>query len=251
MGKRSTRLRIAFFSIILAGLIVIQYSWIKSLQNDKLREFRSRIISAIAKEGISLDKSAHEMNDPAIGKMPGQSFLSTGLGDIPFEFSISSTDNHLASHGFSQKLTKDPGNLTLYYELQGNAKDLIADAPTRLTVVIPEWRKYALKGTVWIIAASWFLTIIVTAIFCCVVILVGQRRQLFYDNRTEIIRNLMQQLETPLSTMSVAVEALRNRRVMQNSEERDYYQQIIREESERMHDKLRTILEDQKIAGIS
>jgi len=206
------------------------------------------VVSAIAASGGTLpDKSLHELNAPAIANTLSQSFSSEGLGNIQFEFSIGSGDNRLASHGFTQKLIDDSRNLTLYYELQGTG-DNITDAPTRLTVVIPGWEKYALKNMVWIIAASGFLTIMVIVIFCCAFILVERKRQLFYDNRTDIMRNLMQQLETPLSTMSVAVEALRNRKVMNNSEKRNYYQQIIREESERMNEKVKKVLEDPKIA---
>jgi len=246
MEKKSTRLRIAFFSIILAGFIIIQFSWMKSLQNDKLRSFRSRTVSAIASGGILFNKSLHELNAPAIASTLSQSFSSKGLGNIQFEFSIGSGNNHLTSHGFSQNLIDDSRNLTLYYELQGTGNN-ITDAPERLTVIIPGWEKYALRNMAWIIAASGLLSIMVIVIFYCAFIVGEQRRQLFYDNRTDIMRNLMQQLETPLSTMSVAVEALRNRKVMNNSEKRNYYQQIIREESERMNEKVKKILEDPKI----
>jgi len=241
MGKRSTLPRIAFFSIILAGFILIQYSWIKSLQNDKLQKFRSRIISAIANEKLPRYKTLHELNATIIANVLSQSFSAAGLGNVQLEFSIDPGDNHLTSHGFI-KTIDDPGSLILYYEFP--------DAPTRLTMIIPGWEKYVLNDMVWIFAASWFLTIMITAIFCYATFLNGRRRQLFYDNKTDLIRNLIQQLETPLSTISVAVEALRNRKVMHNSEKRNYYQQIISEESKRINEKVKIILEDQKITKI-
>ena len=174
-----------------------------------------------------------------------QSFSPTGLGRIRFEYSIDSGNNHLASHGFTQKIIDDPGNLLLYYELQGNGKEITPHAHARrLTLVIPDWEKYAVKDMIWIIAASCFLTVMIGTIFCCSSILGERRQQLFYDNRTDNIKNLIQRLETPLSTISVAVEALR--KVMHNSEKRNYYQQIISEESERINENVNKILIDQK-----
>ena len=70
MGKKSTPLKIVFFSVLLVGFIVIQYSWVQSLQNNKLQAFRSRIISAlqVAGEKIPYRVSRNELTDAVIAK---------------------------------------------------------------------------------------------------------------------------------------------------------------------------------------
>jgi hypothetical protein len=50
----------------------------------------------------------------------------------------------------------------------------------------------------------------------------------FHKKRTLAINHLMQRLETPLSTISVAAEALRNARVAHDMREIHYYQQVIK-----------------------
>lgn len=242
MVKKSTRLGIAFFSLALAGIIFIQYCWIKSLQEDKLRDFRSRAISAIARTNEKIQPTApwNKWSDTAIAALLRQSFSSVGLSDMRFEFSIDSGDNRLASHGFTQQMTTDSNNLILCYHLSPD------DMPrgSLLTVVIPAWKKFVLKDMGWVFAMCGLLTIMVIVVFWCALILNRRRRQYCYDNRTDdIVRHLVQQLETPLSTMSVAVEALGNDKVMYNSEKRHFFQQAINEESKRMNEQVKKIFE--------
>src|SRR5882757_5113427 len=98
MVKRSTRLGIAFFSLVIVGFIVVQYCWMRTLQDNKLRDFRTRALSAIVSiEGkFPSTGSWHEWSDTAIGTILYKSFSSMGLRDIHFEYSIGSGNNSLA-----------------------------------------------------------------------------------------------------------------------------------------------------------
>src|SRR5690348_5862992 len=111
MDKKSTLIKIAFFSLLLVGFIVIQYSWLISLQKEKLNEFRSRLISVLqsAGEAALFTRPSHELTDIAIARVLNRSFSSHGLDNIKFEFSMVSSDNRLNSSGFTQKLTDDAG----------------------------------------------------------------------------------------------------------------------------------------------
>jgi hypothetical protein len=96
-----------------------------------------------------------------------------------------------------------------------------------LTVVIRNWKQFALEGMGRIFAMCLGLTIMVIAVFCYALTLNKRKQQLYYYNRTDIVLDLVQQLEIPLSTMSVAVEALGNDKVMYNSEKRHFFKQAI------------------------
>ncbi|THU30743.1 hypothetical protein FAM09_29525 [Niastella caeni] len=246
MGRRSTRLKIIFFSVLLLGFIFIQYSWVKSLQKEKLDKFRSNIALSIheATKNIPINGPLHQLTDSTINNTLRRSFASQGLGNIHFEFSIGSANNRLASHGFTQKLTHNTSNLTWYYEFLRNGEK--STSVDRWTIVIPDWEKYALKNMPWIIAASVLLTIMIMAILWGVVILSERSQQLFYDRRAKVIKYMMQQLETPLSTISVAAEALRNARVMHDSGKTKYYQQVINEENKRMNEQVEKMLRELK-----
>src|SRR5687768_11378863 len=101
MRKKSTQLKIAFFSLLLIGFIIIQYSWVQSIYKGKLQDLNSHIISGIEDAGkkIPFSKSRHELTDAAaITTMLRQSLSAKGLDNIRFEFSINSSDQHLTSH---------------------------------------------------------------------------------------------------------------------------------------------------------
>jgi two-component system phosphate regulon sensor histidine kinase PhoR len=173
-----------------------------------------------------------------------QSFSSNGLGDLRFEFSIDSRNNQLMSSGFREKGKADPGNLYLVYEMDPYWQQRTAGE--QLTVIIPFWKKIVLKEITWALATALFIIIITLAIFCCAVLFGEQRPQLFYDRRTKAIQAMMQQLETPLSTVAVAAEALRNASVMHDRRKTNYYQQVINEESQRMNEQVEKFLREMK-----
>jgi hypothetical protein len=246
MGISSTRLKIAFFSFLLVGVIVIQYCWVLSLQKEKLEELKHRIITSIDHTGrkIPFIRSKHTLTSSELAGMLQQSFSSDGLGDIHFEFSIGSGKDQLSSPGFREKLKADPGNLTLFYELPPYGELRTSD--NQLTIIVPFWKKIALKNMTWVIATAIFIIIITLAIFCCAVLLGERRQQLFYEHRRKAIQSMMQQLETPLSTVAVAAEALRNASVMRDPRKTNYYQQVINEESQRMNEQVEKFLRELK-----
>jgi hypothetical protein len=242
MVKKSPRLVITFFSLALAVFVVIQYCWIKSLQDGKLRSFRSRTISAItrANENILPATPGHKWSDTAIAAVLFQSFSSVGLGGIRFEFSTGPGDNHLASYGVTQVSTINSADLILYHPLRPDSQNTQGAV---LTVVIRNWKRFALEGMGRIFAMCLGLTIMVIAVFCYALILNKSKQQLYWYNRADIVLDLVQQLEIPLSTMSVAVEALGNDKVMYHSEKRRFFQQAINEESRRMNEGVKKVFE--------
>lgn len=249
MGRRSTRFKIVFFSVLLAGFIVIEYSWVNTLHKERSREFKSQIISGINEAANNIP--AHELNATGIANLLRQSFLSKGVGNVHVEFSVSSGDDHVASPGYREKLKDNSNHLVLYYEKQPktgagfwNFEEQEKASADIWTVVIPNWNTIILKDMAWIIAASVLLTIMIMAIFWFTVIWHERRQQLFYKKRSNAIKNMIQQLETPLSTVSVAAEALRNARVMHDPGKTNYFKQVITEQNKRMHEQVEKIFRE-------
>ena len=245
MVKRSTRLGIAFFSLVMVGIVIIQYCWMRSVQDNKLGAFRNLALSVIV--GIDEKFPAtglwHELSDTAIDAILYKSFSSKRLGDIHFEYCIGSDNNRITSHGFTQKMAADPANLILYWPLRPNDQPKSPDV--LLTVVIPAWEKLALKDMGRIYAMCTILTLMVITVFCYALILDKRRAQLSNENRTDLVLRLTQQLENPLSSMSVALEALANDKVIYNPEKRQFYQEIINTESKHMSEHVKKIFEQQ------
>jgi hypothetical protein len=245
MRKRSTRLKIAFFSLLVFGLIFIQYSWLTTLKQRKLEAFKLLVIQSVedTRAGLPFTRVIRDLTDTLFTDQLRQSFLSKGLGNLRFEYSFSTGATRHASRGFRAKLTEDAGNLVFYHELDLNVEKL--PSANLLTVVIPAYKDIVFKDMGWIVTASVLLTTTVLAIFCLAFML-SERRQEFYENSANTIKNMMQQLETPLTTVSVAAEALHNAQVMHDSAKIRYYQQVIQEENKRMHEQVQKYLGDMK-----
>jgi len=244
MKKFSTLFKLVFFGLLLAGLIFIQYNWVNSLQKGKLQAFKSGLISAIntATEKLPPNETPLRLTNATFVEMLHQAFSSDGFGNISFEYAYGSGENHFISPGFNKQQSNKASNLVLQFSLPQNRVG--NSTGELLTVVVPLWKQKVLKETGWVIAASVFLTLMVLVIFCCASFWGGRRQQLLYDNRAHSIKNMLQHLETPLSTMSVAAEALRNARVMSDTIKINYYQQIIHEENQRMHEQVKKLLRD-------
>jgi hypothetical protein len=216
MGRTSTRLKIIFFGLLLAGTIVIQYCWVSTLLKDKQEKFKHLVVSGIndAANNIGFTESSYQISNAL-----RQSFANKGLGAIPFECWIGAEDDkHPSTH------------LTLHYLFQEKT----------LTVVILFWKSIVWRQMTWPVVASVLLTIMILVIFCCALISGGTG---FYRKRTNAINNLMQQLETPLSTVSVAAEALRHARVVRDLRKISYYQQVIDKENKHINEQVERFLQ--------
>jgi hypothetical protein len=245
VGKKSTRFKIVFCGLLLVAFIAIQFSWVRSLQKDKLQQFKTRMITAI--ESMAGNQpfaaSLHELADTAITSLFRNSFSSRGLGNLRFEYAVALHNKQLASAGFNQK-QKDQSNLILQYELRYTGQIDEEHSGETLTILVS--KKTALKEMTWIIVASVLLTVMITAVFGSVYYFNYRAHQSAYGQRTDLVKNMMQQMESPLSTVSVAADALRNAKVMHDEVKVNYYQQIITEESKRMNEQVEKFLRDLK-----
>jgi hypothetical protein len=239
---KSTRLKFLFFGLLLLAFACIQYSWIKSMQKDKLQHFKMQMVAAI--ESAASKASLHELADTAIANIFRKSISSKGLGNVKFEYALALHNKQFASAGFEKKQLDGASNLVLHYELRHTGEKQHENEV--VTILVPFWKKIALKEVTWIIIASILLTIMICAIFYSVSYFSKNGHAARYDNRTRLVRNMMQQLESPLSTMSVAAEALRNAKVMHDERKINYYQQIITEESQRMNEQVEKFLREIK-----
>jgi hypothetical protein len=229
-----------FFGLLLLAFAFIQYSWVTSLQKDKLQKFKTQMIAAI--QAAASSTSIHNLADTSFASTFRKSCSSKGLGNIKFEYAVALNDKHFTSAGFNRQQKNASGNLILHYELRRTGGQQHKNE--MLTVVVP--KKMALKEMTWTIVASALLMIMICAIFYSATYFSKKERTARFDNRTKLVHNMMQQLESPLSTMSVAADALRNARVMHDERKINYYQQIITEESRRMNEQVEKFLREIK-----
>ena len=232
MDKKSTLLKIGFLTALLISLVGIQYGWIRSIKIDKLQKFQTSVLQAI--EGVPMYTSLDLLKDNRISNVLHLRFSSKNLANVPFEFSFLHGNAHVTSPGFNQQRLDYDDNLVLYYPVLRNGQKKAY--PGLLTIVVPNYKDFALQGIGWFVAGSIFLSMMILAVLFYGFISVASRRnqRLFYANRIYSVENMLAQLETPISTVSVAAEALHNEQVMRDPEKMNFYKRIISQEGGRM-----------------
>jgi two-component system phosphate regulon sensor histidine kinase PhoR len=110
-----------------------------------------------------------------------------------------------------------------------------------LFVVVPNIRQLALKSLFWRIAISVLFTLIIVAAFYVTVRTMLRQKKLA-EIKNDFINNMTHEFKTPIATISLAVDAMRNEKVVQDRDKLGYFSGIIKEENQRMNRQVETIL---------
>jgi two-component system phosphate regulon sensor histidine kinase PhoR len=193
---------------------------------------------------------AQKFTEQEVAEKLHKAFASQGLKDIKFEFAITSNVNLLSyeikSRAFLNQVedTASDRNLVLYYLFQPpSGSDLENLVPEEtMTVVVPNVKKIVLSEMRWMIVGAIFFTLmIITAFYITVNALLRQKK--LSEIKNDFINNMTHEFKTPLATISLAVDALRNDKVAQDREKMNYFSSIIKEENKRMNKHVETILQ--------
>jgi two-component system phosphate regulon sensor histidine kinase PhoR len=181
-------------------------------------------------------------------------FNYRGLKDTRFEFCITADFGisarlsfgppELRSKGFSKEAVDTMHNLSAVYPLQaaGNT-DLGSIVPDEvLVVVVPNYKNIVLNEMRWMIAGAIFFTLVIIAAFYVTVNALLRQKKLS-EIKNDFINNMTHEFKTPLATISLAVDALRNEKVTGDRQKSEYFSAIIKEENKRMNKQVETILQ--------
>jgi two-component system, OmpR family, phosphate regulon sensor histidine kinase PhoR len=174
-------------------------------------------------------------------------FEKHNLKKVPFEFSISSTSiigEDMMSENFF-KLQVDTIDYTKHAipleSPTGSMSEGISPQEF-LVILVPHAKSFIWKSMTWfIVGAVLFTIIIIAAFFITVRALLKQKK--LSEIKSDFINNMTHEFKTPLATISLAVDALKNEKVMQSREKTDYFTGIIKEENKRMNKQVETILQ--------
>ena len=68
------------------------------------------------------------------------------------------------------------------------------------------------------------------------------RQKKLGEIKNDFINNMTHEFKTPIATISLAVDAMRNEKVIQDRDKLGYFSEIIKEENKRMNRQVETIL---------
>jgi two-component system phosphate regulon sensor histidine kinase PhoR len=198
---------------------------------------------------LSFDKSFKEISKRTpihkrvskkeIKKLLSEKLEKDGI-DIDFEFAIYSND--LATKVRSDNFEYDPNSklrVPIFYDENNQT-------PYRLLVNFPDDRKFILSGIIGMILLSViFTSIIILAYSSALFQLVKQRK--ISEIKTDFINNMTHEFKTPIATINLALDAIRNPKVIDDKEKVLRYLRMIKEENKRMHAQVENVLRISKL----
>ncbi len=155
----------------------------------------------------------------------------------PFEFCILNIFRNpvFSSDGFKQEDIPNSYNI-------GLANDKSAMQQEVLYLSVPEDKGIIIREMGWMIIVSIvFTTIIVLAFAVTVRTLFNQKK--LSEIKSDFINNMTHELKTPLATISLAIDALTNEKVIHDADKIKIYSSMIKEENKRMNKQVEKILQ--------
>ncbi|GEO10325.1 sensor histidine kinase [Segetibacter aerophilus] len=278
--KRIFPVIIVLITLSLLGIIVLQVSWFRDMTLLRKVQLRKGAEEATTEAAIELGKHASSApffkiprkqnlsllpNDYAIGygrpllsqhfsvfeikEKIQKAFNSKGLEDVHFEFGVTSNSSaytlELQTDNFFKEADDTVHNRSIIVPiLPPDNEDILQPREPfeHLIVIIPNFKIQVLESMMWVVMfAVVFTLIIVTAFGVTVQALLRQKK--LSEIKTDFINNMTHEFKTPLATISLAVDALRNEKVLAQPEKMSYFSGIIKEENKRMNKHVETILQ--------
>jgi len=277
--KRIFPVIIVLITLSLLGIIVLQVSWFTDmtvLRQAQLTQSAEEAGTEVANELSKQASSAPYMKIPRksttllledygigygrpllsqhfsefeIKEKIQKAFDNKGLKDVKFEFAITSNSNsyniEIQSRRFTEEVNDTVRNKSIFVAIvppQSNSMMEIHEPFEHLILIVPDFKAQVWESMIWmIIFAVVFTLIILTAFGVTIQALLRQKK--LSEIKTDFINNMTHEFKTPLATISLAVDALRNEKVLAQPQKMQYFSGIIKEENKRMNKHVETILQ--------
>ena len=157
-----------------------------------------------------------------------------------FEFSI--YNNNLATNVKSNefKYNKEATYSTpIFTDNEGNEK-------YKLLVTFPHKKKFLLSELVSITILSIIFTLIIIIAYSSALSQLIRQRQIS-EIKNDFINNMTHEFKTPIATINLALDAIRNPKIIDDKEKVLRYLQMIRDENKRMHAQVENVLRISKL----
>ena len=275
--KRTFTIITVLISLSLVGIIAIQISWIKNMVLLKEEQVKEKLRVAIENVGTELAEHkgsyatggkrnlldenfslnmfkpntvGQQFSVDEIKKKLNKSFLEIGLKNVEFEFGIATFGRNGDENYFDRKTEKFAAsysdtvhNIQFMYPLtppSGTAGENLS-LDEVFIVMLPNIDNYVLQSLKWRIVTSILFTIIILLAFYLTVRTMLRQKKLG-EIKNDFINNMTHEFKTPIATISLAVDAMKNEKVINDREKLGYFSGIIKEENQRMNRQVETIL---------
>jgi len=161
--------------------------------------------------------------------------------DTDFEFGV--YGDGLATKVKSKKFKKQKGKSS--YQVPLFADD-DGDSNYQLYVSFPEKNKYILASIANILTLSAIFILIIILAFASALYQLIRQKQIS-EIKTDFINNMTHEFKTPIATINLALDAIKNPKIIGDKEKIIRYTEMIREENKRMHGQVENVLRISKL----
>ena len=158
----------------------------------------------------------------------------------PFEFNVYS--NGLATKIKSDSFQFDKYatySIPIFIDNDGNNK-------YQLLITFPQKKKFLFSEILAITLLSVIFTLIIIIAYANAVHQLIKQRQIS-EIKTDFINNMTHEFKTPIATINLALDAIKNPKVIDDKEKVFRYLQMIRDENKRMHAQVENVLRISKL----
>ncbi len=205
--------------------------------NDEARDFlqRDAFKSLVSQYEYPINKR--------IKKELVSNFIQRNLNNqgvnTDFEFAIFDEDLSTTVRSENFKRTLNSYRVPVFLDVND-------ESPYGLWVDFPERNKFLFSTILWMIVLSiLFTSIIIIAYTSAIYQLIKQRQ--ISQIKTDFINNMTHEFKTPIATINLALDSIRNPKIIGDKEKVFRYLSMIKDENKRMHAQVENVLRISKL----
>ncbi len=202
---------------------------------EKLNEVMQRMAIEFAKPE---DNVLKRVNAFKLDTIIAQELAKRGI-KLAYEFGVWKGDSSRLV--FSNASLKPPDLLTSKFKILLFPNDIVSK-PDFLLLRFPNSMQHVLSSMWVMLAGSLIFTLIIVFSFTYTINVIIRQKKLS-DMKSDFINNMTHEFKTPIATISLAVDSIRDPRVYANVEKLDYFSRIIKEENKRMNAQVENVLQ--------
>jgi two-component system, OmpR family, phosphate regulon sensor histidine kinase PhoR len=273
--KKILPIIIGLIVVSLLGLIILQVSWFNDLVELRGKQIYAKINDNVTEVSYEIMNSLYNSETPRrmqglkikpdkfnplrpisiedkysqkdIYQMLAAKFTSQDFKNVKFEFAVVNAQDEyeMNTTNFVTSFFDTIHNIkcirAIYQSSSISDFDGLSKAE-HLIVILPNFKQQVWATLVWVLAGSiLFMIVIISAFYITLRTLLNQKK--LSEIKSDFINNMTHEFKTPLATISLAIDSIKNPKVYTNVEKVLYFSNIIKEENKRMNKQVEIILQ--------
>ena len=248
----------------------------KTTDSTIIKNFTSKRTTTILKEGFGLDGSEYGMTAPeklekigglsSIEKAQFEDVFSEAAKEVPIHKRVSKQEIELR---LNQELENRGIDIDYEYGIYSNGlptkvksrkfkyaqsalfevpifRDSEGNSDFSLLISFPKKKGFLIRSILGVGLLSILFTLVIVASYTGAIYQLIRQKQIS-EIKSDFINNMTHEFKTPIATINLAVEAIRNPKIIGDKEKVHRYLQMIRDENKRMHAQVENVLRISKL----